>query len=212
MFMGQKVHPHGFRLGFNKTWRSRWFADKDYAKLLHEDLKLRDTLKARFSHAGVSKIEIERAANKLKQEIQKRTNREVFINIQEIQKPELDAQLIAESVAMQLEKRVAFRRAMRKAVESALRFGARGIKVRVSGRLNGAEIARSEWYLHGQLPLQTLRADIDYGFAEANTTYGQIGVKVWLYKGERLVPRVGRDEEYRDRGPRRPPQDRERRA
>ena len=193
--MGQKVHPHGFRLGFNKTWRSRWFADKDYAKLLHEDLKLRDTLKTRFAHAGVSKIEIERAANKLKidiytsrpgiiigrkgtevdklkTEIQKKTNREVFINIQEIQKPELDAQLIGESVAMQLEKRVAFRRAMRKAVESALRFGARGIKVRVSGRLNGAEIARSEWYLHGQLPLQTLRADIDYGFAEAFTTYG----------------------------------------
>ena len=136
----------------------------------------------------------------MKQEIQKRTSREVFINIQEIQKPELDAQLIAESVAMQLEKRVAFRRAMRKAVESALRFGARGIKVRVSGRLNGAEIARSEWYLHGQLPLQTLRADIDYGFAEANTTYGQIGVKVWLNKGERLRPRTGRDEEYRERG------------
>ena len=218
--MGQKVHPHGFRLGFNKTWRSRWFADKDYAKLLHEDLKLRDTLKKRFAHAGVSKIEIERAANKLKidiytsrpgiiigrkgtevdklkQEIQKKTNREVFINIQEIQKPELDAQLIGESVAMQLEKRVAFRRAMRKAVESALRFGARGIKVRVSGRLNGAEIARSEWYLHGQLPLQTLRADIDYGFAEASTTYGEIGVKVWLYKGERLVPRIGREEDYR---------------
>ena len=172
------------------------------------------TLKKRFAHAGVSKIETERAANKLKidiytsrpgiiigrkgtevdklkQEIQKRTNREVFINIQEIQKPELDAQLISESVAMQLEKRVAFRRAMRKAVESALRFGARGIKVRVSGRLNGAEIARSEWYLHGQLPLQTLRADIDYGFAEANTTYGQIGIKVWLYKGERLVPQRG---------------------
>ena len=175
----------------------------------------------------MSRIETERAANKLKidiytsrpgiiigrkgtevdklkQEIQKRTSREVFINIQEIQKPELEAQLIAESVAVQLEKRVAFRRAMRKAVESALRFGARGIKVRVSGRLNGAEIARSEWYLHGQLPLQTLRADIDYGFAEASTTYGQIGVKVWLYKGERLVPRVGRDEEYRDRAPRRP--------
>jgi small subunit ribosomal protein S3 len=218
--MGQKVHPYGFRLGFNKTWRSRWFADKDYAKLLHEDLKLRDSLKQRFSHAGVSKIEIERAANKLKidihtsrpgiiigrkgtevdklkQEIQKKTNREVFINIQEIQKPELDAQLIGESVAMQLEKRVAFRRAMRKAVESALRFGARGIKVRVSGRLNGAEIARSEWYLHGQLPLQTLRADIDYGFAQAFTTYGAIGVKVWLYKGERLAPRIGREEDYR---------------
>ena len=187
--------------------------------------KLRDKLKERFAHAGVSKIEIERAANKLKidiytsrpgiiigrkgtevdklkTEIQKQTNREVFINIQEIQKPELDAQLIGESVAMQLEKRVAFRRAMRKAVESALRFGARGIKVRVSGRLNGAEIARSEWYLHGQLPLQTLRADIDYGFAEAFTTYGAIGVKVWLYKGERLVPQIGREEDYRT--PRRP--------
>ncbi len=166
----------------------------------------------------MARIDIERAANKLKidihtsrpgiiigrkgtevdklrQELQKGTGREVFINILEIQKPELDAQLIAESVAMQLEKRVAFRRAMRKAVESALRFGARGIKVRVSGRLNGAEIARSEWYLHGQLPLQTLRADIDYGFAEAFTTYGAIGVKVWLYKGERLTPRVGREEE-----------------
>src|SRR4026209_2130007 len=171
--MGQKVHPHGFRLGFNKTWRSRWFADKDYSKLLHEDLKLLDTLKTRFAHAGVSKIDIERAANKLKidihtsrpgiiigrkgtevdklkSEIQKRTNREVFINIQEIQKPELDAQLVGESVSMQLEKRVAFRRAMRKAVESALRFGARGIKVRVSGRLDGAEIARSEGAMPGQ--------------------------------------------------------------
>jgi small subunit ribosomal protein S3 len=212
--MGQKVHPHGFRLGFNKTWRSRWFADRDYAKLLHEDLKLRDKLKERFAHAGVSKIEIDTSrpgiiigrkgteVDKLKTEIQKQTNREVFINIQEIQKPELDAQLIGESVAMQLEKRVAFRRAMRKAVESALRFGARGIKVRVSGRLNGAEIARSEWYLHGQLPLQTLRADIDYGFAEAFTTYGAIGVKVWLYKGERLVPKIGREEDYRT--PRRP--------
>jgi small subunit ribosomal protein S3 len=226
--VGQKVHPYGFRLGFNKTWKSRWFADRDYAKLLHEDLGLRQDLKKRFSHAGVAKIETERAANKLKidihtsrpgiiigrkgteveklkGEIQKRTNREVFINIQEIQKPELDAQLIAESVGMQLEKRVAFRRAMRKAVESALRFGARGIKVRVSGRLNGAEIARSEWYLHGQLPLQTLRADIDYGFAEANTTYGQIGVKVWLYKGERLTPKSPReDQEFRERAPRRP--------
>jgi len=218
--MGQKVHPYGFRLGFNKTWRSRWYADRDYAKLLHEDLSLRKDLKERFSHAGVSKIEIERAANKLKidihtsrpgiiigrkgtevdklkTEIQKQTNREVFINIQEIQKPELDAQLIGESIALQLEKRVAFRRAMRKAVEAAQRFGARGIKVRVAGRLNGAEIARSEWYLHGRLPLQTLRADIDYGFAEARTTYGRIGVKVWMYKGERLQPLIGREEDYR---------------
>jgi small subunit ribosomal protein S3 len=226
--VGQKVHPYGFRLGYNKDWHSHWFAKRQFGEFLLEDLKLKRDLKQRFAGAGVSHVDIERAANrlkiiiytsrpgiiigrkgtevdKLKQEVQKRTSREVFINIQEIQKPELDAQLIGESVAMQLEKRVAFRRAMRKAVESALRFGARGIKVRVSGRLNGAEIARSEWYLHGQLPLQTLRADIDYGFAEANTTYGQIGVKVWLYKGERLVPRVGRDEEYRDRAPRRAP-------
>src|SRR5512145_643137 len=213
--MGQKVHPHGFRLGFNKTWLSRWYADRDYAKLLHEDLSLRDNLKARFKHAGVSKIEIERAANKLKisihtsrpgiiigrkgsevdklkQEIQKKTGKEVFINIQEILKPELDAQLVAEAVAMQLEKRIAFRRAMRKAVDAAQRFGARGIKVRVSGRLNGAEIARSEWYLHGQLPLHTLRADIDFGFAEARTTFGRIGVKTWIYKGELDAPRPGR--------------------
>jgi small subunit ribosomal protein S3 len=205
--MGQKVHPIGFRLGFNKTWRSRWYAEKDYADLLHEDIKLKQELKKRFSHAGVSRVEIERAANKLKisiytsrpgiiigrkgqevdklkQEIQKRTGKEVFINIQEILKPELDAQLVAESVALQLEKRIAFRRAMRKAVDAALRFGAKGIKVRVSGRLNGAEIARSEWYLHGQLPLHTLRADIDYGFHEACTNFGQIGVKCWIYKGE----------------------------
>jgi len=218
--MGQKVHPYGFRLGFNKTWRSRWYADRDYAKLLHEDIALKADLKKRFAHAGVAKIEIERAANnlridictsrpgiiigrkgtevdKLKTEIQERTKREVFINIQEIQKPELDAQLIGESVALQLVKRVAFRRAMRKAVESALRFGVRGIKIRVGGRLNGAEIARNEWYLHGQLPLQTLRADIDYGFAEAHTTYGCLGVKVWLYKGDRHEPQLARDEEYR---------------
>ena len=205
--MGQKVHPIGFRLGFNKTWRSRWYAEKEYANLLHEDLVLKKELKKRFGHAGVSHVDIERAANKLKisiftsrpgiiigrkgqevdklkQEIQKRTGKEVFINIQEILKPELDAQLVAESVALQLEKRIAFRRAMRKAVDAALRFGAKGIKVRVSGRLNGAEIARSEWYLHGQLPLHTLRADIDYGLHEAKTSFGQIGVKCWIYKGE----------------------------
>jgi small subunit ribosomal protein S3 len=205
--MGQKVHPIGFRLGFNKTWRSRWYAGKEYANLLHEDLLLKKDLKKRFSHAGVSRVDIERAANKLKisiftsrpgiiigrkgqevdklkQEVQKKTGKEVFINIQEILKPELDAQLVAESVALQLEKRIAFRRAMRKAVDAALRFGAKGIKVRVSGRLNGAEIARSEWYLHGQLPLHTLRADIDYGFHEAKTSFGQIGVKAWIYKGE----------------------------
>jgi small subunit ribosomal protein S3 len=213
--MGQKVHPIGFRLGFNKTWRSRWYAEKDYAPLLHEDLKLKRLLKKRFSHAGVSRIEIERAANKLKvsiytsrpgiiigrkgsevdklkQEIQKKTGKEVFINIQEILKPELDAQLVSESVALQLEKRIAFRRAMRKAVDAALRFGARGIKIRVSGRLNGAEIARSEWYLHGQLPLHTLRADIDFGFHEAHTTFGQIGVKTWIYRGETDAARPAR--------------------
>jgi len=213
--MGQKVHPTGFRLGYNKTWRSRWYAEKDYANLLHEDVALKKDLKKRFSHAGVSRVEIERAANKLKisiytsrpgiiigrkgqevdklkQEVQKKTGKEVFINIQEILKPELDAQLVSESVALQLEKRIAFRRAMRKAVDAALRFGARGIKVRVSGRLNGAEIARSEWYLHGQLPLHTLRADVDYGFSEARTAFGQIGVKTWIYKGESDAPRSGR--------------------
>jgi small subunit ribosomal protein S3 len=205
--LGQKVHPYGFRLGFNKTWRSRWYAERDYAKLLHEDLKLKRELKKRFSHAGVSRVEIERAANKLKvnvhtsrpgivigrkgtevdklkAEIQAKTHREVYINIIEVAKPELDAQLVAESIALQLEKRIAFRRAMRKAVDSTMRVGARGVRVRCAGRLNGAEIARSEWYLHGQLPLHTLRADIDYGFAEAFTTYGQIGVKCWIFKGE----------------------------
>ena len=213
--MGQKVHPTGFRLRYIKTWRSRWYAEKEYASLLHEDLALKKDLKKRFGHAGVSRVEIERAANKLKvtihtsrpgiiigrkgqevdklkQEIQKKTGKEVFINIQEILKPELDAQLVSESVALQLEKRIAFRRAMRKAVDAALRFGARGIKIRVSGRLNGAEIARSEWYLNGQLPLHTLRADIDYGFHEAHTTFGQIGVKTWIYRGETDAPRTGR--------------------
>jgi small subunit ribosomal protein S3 len=214
--MGQKVHPTGFRLGFNKTWRSRWYAEKEYANLLHEDVLLKRDLKKRFAHAGVSRVEVERAANKLKisiytsrpgiiigrkgqevdklkQEIQKKTGKEVFINIQEILKPELDAQLVSESVALQLEKRIAFRRAMRKAVDAALRFGAKGIKVRVSGRLNGAEIARSEWYLHGQLPLHTLRADIDYGTSEARTSFGQIGVKCWIFKGEQdaLRPNKG---------------------
>jgi small subunit ribosomal protein S3 len=205
--MGQKVHPTGFRLGYSKPWRSRWYASREYADLLHEDRELKRDLKKRFSHAGVSRVDVERAANKLKisiftsrpgiiigrkgqevdklkQEVQKRTGKEVFINIQEVLKPELDAQLVSESVALQLEKRIAFRRAMRKAVDAALRFGAKGIKVRVAGRLNGAEIARSEWYLHGQLPLHTLRADIDFGFAEAFTTFGQIGVKCWIYKGE----------------------------
>ncbi|MBI4461624.1 MAG: 30S ribosomal protein S3 [Acidobacteria bacterium] len=205
--MGQKTHPYGFRLGFNKTWRSRWFARKEYAELLHEDIVLRETLKEKLRGAGISSIEIERAANKLviriqtarpgiiigrkgaeidklRNEVQKRTGREVHIDITEVHRPELDAQLVSEAIALQLEKRVAFRRAMRKAVDSALRFGCKGIKVRCAGRLNGAEIARKEWYLQGRLPLQTLRADIEFGLAEAQTTYGVIGVKCWVYRGE----------------------------
>src|ERR1700691_2626333 len=207
--MGQKVHPYGFRLGVTKTWRSRWFSKHDYAKLLREDLELKEALRDRLKAASVSAVEVDRPGNKLritihasrpgiiigrkgaeieklKQDLAKKTKREVFIDIQEVHKPELDAQLVSESIALQLEKRVAFRRAMRKAVDSALRFGCKGIKVRVSGRLNGAEIARTEWYLQGQLPLHTLRADIDYGVTEAHTTYGVIGVKAWLYKGEIL--------------------------
>src|SRR5438874_9558303 len=246
--MGQKVHPYGFRLGCNKPWRSRWFAKQGYAKLLQEDLELKDALRERLKSAGVSSIEVDRPGNKLrvtirtsrpgiiigrkgaeieklKQDMARKTKKEVFIDIQEVHKPELDAQLVSESIALQLEKRVAFRRAMRKAVDSALRFGCKGIKVRVSGRLNGAEIARSEWYLQGQLPLHTLRADIDYGFSQAYTTYGVIGVKVWIYKGEVLdgaasrrdslrnegePRRRRRDDRDRDRGPRRGDRDRER--
>ena len=235
--MGQKVHPYGFRLGVTKTWRSRWFAKADYAKLLREDLELKGSLRERLKAAGVSSVEVDRPGNKLrvtirtsrpgiiigrkgaeieklKGDLAKKTKREVFIDIQEVHKPELDAQLVAESIALQLEKRVAFRRAMRKAVDSALRFGCKGIKVRVSGRLNGAEIARSEWYLQGQLPLHTLRADVDYGFAQAYTTYGVIGVKCWTYKGEildggrrdslRNEPEPRR-QPLRDRRERRPP-------
>lgn len=213
--MGQKVHPIGFRLGYTKDWRSRWFATKDYAELLHEDIKLRDMITKRLHHAGISRVDIERAANKLKidihtarpgivigrkgsevdrlkRRIEAMTGREVFINIQEVHRPEVDAQLVSENVAMQLERRIAFRRAMRKAVENAQRFGAEGIKIRCAGRLGGLEISRKEWYLHGKLPLHTLRADIDYGFAEAKTTYGRIGVKVWIYKGEILSPDMAR--------------------
>ncbi len=221
--MGQKVHPYGFRLGVTKTWRSRWFAKQDYSRLLHEDLELRESLQNRLKAAGISSIEVDRPGNKLritirtsrpgiiigrkgaeieklKSDLAKKTKREVFIDIQEVHRPELDAQLVSESIALQLEKRVAFRRAMRKAVDSALRFGCKGIKVRVSGRLNGAEIARSEWYLQGQLPLHTLRADIDYGFSEANTTYGVIGVKVWIYKGEVLEGSASRRNSLRNEG------------
>ena len=225
--MGQKVHPYGFRLGVTKTWRSRWFAKADYARLLREDLELKGSLRERLKAAGVSSIEVDRPGNKLrvtirtsrpgiiigrkgaeieklKTELAKKTKREVFIDIQEVHKPELDAQLVAESIALQLEKRVAFRRAMRKAVDSALRFGCKGIKVRVSGRLNGAEIARSEWYLQGQLPLHTLRADVDYGFAQAYTTYGVIGVKCWTYKGE-ILDSGRRDSLRNEPEPRRQP-------
>jgi len=208
--LGQKVHPTGFRLGVIKTWNSRWYADKEFGTLLHEDIKIKNFAKKRLSQAGVSQIEVERAANKLrvniaaarpgiiigkkgseieklKSEIQKLTDREVFINITEVQRPEVDAQLVAESVCLQLIKRVAFRRAMKRSVSSAIKFGAKGIKIACSGRLGGAEMARHEWYREGRVPLQTLRADIDYGFAEARTTYGIIGVKVWVFRGETLT-------------------------
>lgn len=207
--MGQKVHPTGFRLGVIKTWNSRWYSDKDFGSLLHEDLKIKRFVKDRLYQAGVASIEIERAANKLrvnitaarpgiiigkkgseieklKGEIQKMTDRDVYINISEVQRPEMDAQLVAENVCTQLEKRVAFRRAMKRSVSSALKFGAKGIKIACSGRLGGAEMARHEWYREGRVPLHTLRADIEFGFAEAKTTYGIIGVKVWIYKGETL--------------------------
>ena len=206
--MGQKTHPHGFRLGFNKQWSSRWFAKgRDYSRLIHEDLKMKKLIKERYFHAGVSEVEVERVGPKiriiihtarpgivigrggkeiesLKTHLQDIAKREVYVDIREIDKPELNALLVGEGIAVQLEKRIAYRRAMRRAVEMALRMGAKGIKVKCSGRLGGVEIARSEWYLRGQLPLQTLKADIDYGFTEAFTTYGQIGIKVWIYKGD----------------------------
>lgn len=207
--MGQKVHPTGLRLGIIKTWDSRWYAKKNYAPLLHEDIRIRSIVKERLTHAGVSKIEIERAGqkakvnihtarpgiiigkkgaevDKLKKDLEAMTGKQMYINIQEIRRPELEAQLVAENIALQLERRIAFRRAMKKSVTSALRLGAQGIKITCAGRLAGAEIARTEWYREGRVPLHTLRADIQYGFAEAKTTMGQIGVKVWIYKGEVL--------------------------
>lgn len=207
--MGQKVHPKGLRIGIIKDWDAKWYADKDYAELLHEDIKIRKYIKEKLYAAGVPKIEIERAANnvrvllhtakpgivigrggseveKLRQELEKMTGKKVNINIIEVKKPELDAQLVAENVAAQLEKRTSFRRAMKQAVGRTMRMGAGGIRIAVAGRLGGAEIARTEWYSEGKVPLHTLRADIDYGFAEANTTYGKLGVKVWIYKGEIL--------------------------
>ena len=207
--MGQKTNPYGFRLVYNKPWHSRWYADHGYADLLHEDLELRAALKRRLAHAGVSEVDIERAADKLRvtiytsrpgiiigrkgaevdklrDDLMKKMGRPVHINIQEITRPELEAQLVAQSVDHQLVRRVAFRRAMKKAMESSFRFGAKGFKIMVSGRLGGSEIARSEWYQDGRLPLHTLKADIDYGLAEAFTTYGVVGVKVWIYKGDLL--------------------------
>ncbi|HNX29999.1 MAG TPA: 30S ribosomal protein S3 [Holophaga sp.] len=215
--MGQKCHPYGFRIVHSKNWHSKWFAKREYAHLLHEDLKLRKELKAQLHglNAMISKIDIERAADKvtvriftarpgivigrkgaeidkLREELQTKLNRPVSVDIQEIKKPEIDAQLVAEGVAQQLERRIAFRRAMRKAEEAAIRFGAKGFKIKVSGRLNGAEIARTEDYLAGQMPLQTIRANVEYGFAEAHTTYGIIGVKVWVNLGEAALETVKR--------------------
>ncbi|HHP50880.1 MAG TPA: 30S ribosomal protein S3 [Moorella mulderi] len=207
--MGQKVHPKGFRLGVIRTWDSRWFSEKEYKALLKEDHKIRQHIKTKLYQAGIGSIEIERAANRvrviinaarpgiiigrggsevenLRRELEEMTGKQVSVNIVEIKKPELDAQLVAENIAAQIEKRVAFRRAMKQAVARALRAGALGIKVACSGRLAGAEIARTEWYREGKVPLHTLRADIDYGFAEAITTYGKIGVKVWINRGEVL--------------------------
>ena len=208
--MGQKINPIGFRVGINRTWDSRWYADRDYAKLLHQDLKLRDYLAGRLSQAGVGRIVIERAAKKtrvtihsarpgvvigkkgadiekLRLELANRSGTDVSLNILEIRKPEIDAKLVAENIASQLERRVAFRRAMKRAVQSAMRLGAQGIRINCSGRLGGAEIARLEWYREGRVPLHTLRADIDYGTATAKTTYGTCGVKVWVFKGEVLA-------------------------
>ena len=207
--MGQKVNPIGLRLGIVKTWNSKWFAEKNYAKMLHEDLRIRKAIKEKLFDAGISKVLIERAAGKIKinvhtarpgivigkkgqradevkAELQKLTEAEVFLNIHEVRKAEIDAQLVAENVAAQLERRASFRRVMKKAVGTALRMGAKGVKVRCAGRLGGAEMARREWYREGQVPLHTLRADIDYGHALARTTYGVIGVKCWIYKGEVL--------------------------
>ena len=208
--MGQKVHPYGFRLGINKPWKSNWYAKKDFAELLQEDISLREYIKKTLSHAGVANVEIERSANRirvnihtsrpgiiigkkglevdrLKEELQGFVKgNQINLNIKEIRRAELDATLIAQNIGLQLIKRISFRRAMKKSVVSALRFGAKGIKIRCSGRLGGAEIARSEWYREGRVPLHTLRADIDYGTAEAKTTYVIIGIKVWVYKGDIL--------------------------
>lgn len=221
--MGQKVHPKGMRVGIIRDWESNWYADKNYAELLHEDIKIRKFIKKKLFHAGISGIQIERAANRIKVSIntakpgivigrggsevealrktlEKLTSKKVSVNIIEVKKPELDATLVAEGIAAQLVKRIAFRRAMKQAVSRTMRLGAQGVKISSSGRLGGAEIARTEWYSEGKVPLHTLRADIDYGFAEADTTYGKIGVKVWIYKGEILPELKARKEEKTNAG------------
>ena len=219
--MGQKVHPIGFRLGVIRTWDSKWFEERNYAQWLHEDIKIREHVKKSLNHAGVSKVEIERAANKVKvnvhtarpgivigkrgagietvkKELQQFTKNEVFLNIVEVRKAEIDAQLVAENIATQLERRIAFRRAMKKAIQTAMKFGAKGIRVACSGRLGGAEMARYEWYREGRVPLHTLRADIDYGYAIGRTTYGTIGCKVWICKGEVLPTKGNASRDGRD--------------
>lgn len=212
--MGQKTHPYGFRLGFNKQWSSRWFSTgREYSSLIHEDLKMKKVVRSRYKHAGIAEVDVERVGPKirviihtarpgivigrggkeiesLKILLQGIASKEVYIDIREVDKPELTAILVGQGIAIQLEKRIAYRRAMRRAVEMAMKMGAKGIKVMCSGRLGGVEIARTEWYLRGQLPLQTLKADIDYGFTEAFTTYGQIGIKVWVYSSDKDKPKM----------------------
>ena len=232
--MGHKVNPYGFRLGVIYPWKSNWYAGpKDYAQTLHQDVRIRRHIKGRLQRAGISSIDIVRKGeqvsvfirtarpgivigrkgaevDRIRKDLERLTGKRVDVKVEDMNqastesRPETDAALLAQGVAEQLAGRVSFRRAMRRAVQTAMRAGAEGVRVQCGGRLGGTEMSRREWYREGRVPLHTLRADIDYGFAEANTTYGQIGVKVWLYKGERLVPRVGREEEYRDRAPRRP--------
>ena len=210
--MGQKVKPIGFRLGYSKTWSSKWYAEKHYAKWLHEDLKIKGHIKDKMSHAGISRVDIERSSTKctvnvhtarpgiiigkkgqgaeqLKNEVQAFTQSKVYLNIHEVRKAETDAQLVAENVATQLERRVSFRRAMKKAVQTSMKFGAKGIRLNASGRLGGTEMSRREWYREGRVPLHTLRADIDYGYAIARTTAGAVGIQVWIYKGDVVVER-----------------------
>jgi len=212
--MGQKTHPYGFRLGFNKEWSSRWYSEgREYADLIHQDLRMKKLVRERYRHAGIAEVDIERVGPKirviihtarpgivigrggkeieaLKRILVEIAEKDVYIDIREVDKPETTALLVAQGIAIQLEKRIAYRRAMRRAVEMAMKMGAKGVKVMCSGRLGGVEIARSEWYLRGQLPLQTLRADIDYGFIEAFTTYGQIGIKVWIYNTDKEKPKM----------------------